>query len=150
MLLTTITGISRPLEFSGAPLRREIPRSLEPGATPEQVEATFLLSWAGDEFSGRPITAPRTQRRARFDLWLSVFLGGGEDAGSDAQQSNRLLADIWEDVVQVLEDPNNHDRTNTGWNWAGAFLAGRPVQKAGRLRVLGTFDALYELDMGAL
>ena len=144
-LLTSTAGVYRPLTFSGAPLARA--PEVRGNADQEEREPDYTLRWAGDPGFADRISGPVTSRVARFSLDVSVFAGGGFDGGSDSQQTDAILADIWEDVVQVLEDPNNRDYATSGWIIARNFVAAEPALDAGRMHMIGTFDIQYDVDL---
>lgn len=148
-LLTTTAGVRRALD---APLRREIDSASEPFAVAETVEPTYVLRWAGDTDSTPKdsITGNKTMRTASFRLTLSVFAGHGEGGGSDVQESDAELADLWEKTVHALENPSNYNKAVTGWIWAGGFAAGPVTIQGARARIDASFRVRYDVTVADL
>lgn len=143
-LLTTTAGLSRPMATT---LRKELERAIDADFTAEQLRPSYVLRWAGDADAGDLISQPVGSRLARFELDISMFLGGGEGAGSDTQEADAALADIWEDVVQVIESPSNRAYATTGILRAMDFVAGKPRRGLnGRLTLPGKFAVQYDQD----
>lgn len=112
----------------------------------------YLLLTAGDPGTFKDvISGDRRIKEMRIGIALTI-LAAGESAVDPVktQARTRLLAETWDDVVDVLQDPNNHMRVVTGWIGAQQFTATAPRQDKDRLTMIASFVARYYREMGAL
>jgi hypothetical protein len=152
-LLTTTSGVGRPLSTALVDWT-DLCRG-DRFATPEQVGdatrgAAFVLEIVGGEPRPDWISQPSGLRRKMLRLTLSVFAGLGEDRASDYGAVQQTLATLTDEVIQVLEDPINWNRTTTGiWNMF-AFKDAEHKQINGRRHCELSWTIEYEQDYPAL
>jgi hypothetical protein len=116
-----------------------------------EIAPAFVLEHSGSaEDKDSLISAPSLTQYETFRLTVSVFLGAGEGGASSYGQAQRDLGTIWQDLRNLLEDPNNTDRDNTGWWWATDWKRSEKEEVNGRLPMEITFNALIEQSVGAL
>lgn len=116
-----------------------------PAATDTDTSVYYLLREGGDPGTFRDIISGDGHRKElRLVVALFVRLGAKVEVESTQYQERaRQLAETWDDVVDVLQDPNNHNRVLTGWVEAHAFTSQEPSIAADRLVKLGSFVARY-------
>lgn len=105
-----------------------------PDEVPEEVGPAFVVEHTGsapDESAMRS-NVLITQREL-FSVHLSVHLGGGEGAGRDFSQAQQELGELTTRALDLLEDPNNGNRDDTGWWWTPKIKPTKPRQANGRL-----------------
>jgi hypothetical protein len=108
---------------------------------------TYFLRSGGDPNAYKSfITAPKGIRSVSIILEIAAFHGSDEATTADRQELERQMADYWDEIVQVIQDPNNHDRGNTGWCAADDFQTSECRRAGNRLILNGRFVCLYMID----
>jgi len=125
------------------------------GATPwaaqDRDSVHYLVLLAGDPGRFRDVTSgERRIKEVRVGLALTLVCSG--EAATDKVQTqtrSKQLHATWDDVVDVLQDGNNHRRVETGWIGAQDFTSTTPKQDGDRLVMIAGFVARYQRQMGA-
>ncbi len=128
----------------------EIPEDWHPLTNPPYFG--YLLGRAGGDPDAlaTPIMG-RQPKTFQIALTLVAYNCGATATTQTKRAIEGSLQTCWEEIVQLLQDPNHLDRATTGW-WASVRFTDSPIDVRGgdRYTMTGRFTTIYAINHGVL